>query len=78
MDGIVTECGGRRLSIYVPREPGTYISALEEFLPRSPGTHGGWSEPPPLVTEVEELVFPGSCLPGHHESHRISTKLFFM
>lgn len=25
----------------VPREPGTYISALEEFLPRSPVTHGG-------------------------------------
>ena len=38
-------------------EPGTYISALEEFPPRSPGTHGVWSGLPHFLTELETVMF---------------------
>lgn len=63
--GIEAECGGGKL-IYVfngqgivPREPSTYISALEGFLQGSPGTHGGHLGLPSLLTKLETLKFIG-------------------
>ena len=61
----------------MPWKPGTYISALEEFPPRSPGTHGGWSGLPHILTELETLMFTASFLPGHHESYSISINSLF-
>lgn len=82
MDGIKAECwggggwaGGWLILLMVnihAMEPGTYISALAEFPPRSPGTHGGWSGLPHLLTELETVMFTGSFLPGHRESYSIS------
>lgn len=59
-------------------DPGTYVSALEEFLPMSPCTHGGCSGLPHLLPELETLMFTGFCLPGHHESYPISANSFLM
>lgn len=43
--------------LYHRKEPGTYISAPGEFLPRSPGTHGGCSGLPHFLTRIETLMF---------------------